>query len=152
MFIPFARSAFFQGMSVGKLGGRRGRNQRSSSYGFAADMGLQISVRNPNSILSHFSKLPPLLRFHIRSAPCSETPRIYLAELGDCPCCSSRLGGYEGAHTDPDPSAEYEEHRNYFAEQILLSAALHTRRARTTKAHANSHSSDDASSTEAGVV
>ncbi len=36
---------------------------------------------------------------------------------------------YESAHTEPDPSADYEKDRDSWAEQVLLSAALHTRRA-----------------------
>lgn len=39
----------------------------------------------------------------------------------------------EFAHTKPNPSGEYEEHRNHFAEQILLSSALHTRRTKSTR-------------------
>ncbi len=51
---------------------------------------------------------------------------------------------FENAHSDPDPSSEYEEHRNRFAEQILLSAALHTRRIGRTNSNASTTNSDDA--------
>ncbi len=45
------------------------------------------------------------------------------------------------AHEDPNPSAGYDEHRNRFAEQLLLSASLHTRRTAIEGTGNSEHSS-----------
>ncbi len=47
----------------------------------------------------------------------------------------------ETAHTEP-PFGEYEKRRDYWAEQVLLSAAIHTRRVETTTNSANTNSSE----------
>ncbi len=48
----------------------------------------------------------------------------------------------DNAHSDPDPIAEYEEHRDHFAEEILLSAALHTQRMSSRVRHATEENSN----------